>query len=95
MKQVDKDNNTVTIETHCYMTEKDKYQELSKIQKDFVDTLKEIGFVWKDMHRYSNPEYGVINVARYEKWSQLLLWIYNSGKDQARFSIQRAIGIGL
>lgn len=69
------------------------YQELSKIQKDFADALLVLGFKWKYFNQYEKIGWGVINVVKFNRWSDLLQLVHDQGKDQKRFEIQRVLGI--
>lgn len=73
--------------------EKDFYQKLSKIQKEFVDALKKLGFTHKYFTTYELPDWGQINVSTFNNWSELLKVVHEQGKDQKRFEIQRVLGI--
>lgn len=73
--------------------EQAKYQELSAIQKDFVDALKNLGFTWKYFNTYCLTGWGEVDVSKFSRWSDLLKYVHEQGKDQKRFEFLRLLGI--
>ena len=73
--------------------EKIQYMKLSKTQKDFVNSLVALGFTWKYFNSYEKLDWGIINVSKFERWSDLLKCVHELGKDQKRFEMQRVLGI--
>lgn len=69
------------------------YQDLSKIQKDFVDALKNLGFTWKYFDTYELLGWGDVKVTKFSKLSDLLKHVHEQGKDQKRFEFQRILGV--
>jgi len=71
----------------------DFYQELKKLQKDFVDALKYIGFEWKYFNTYEHPVYGKIDVSKYNHWPELLKHMFEAGQVKKMHEIQNALGL--
>ena len=69
------------------------YQKLTEFQKDVVGSLANLGFKHKYFSTYELLGWGAINVSNFNKWSDLLRYVHEQGKDQKRFEIQRALGI--
>lgn len=73
-------------------TEQDYYQELAPIQKDMVDALKQLGFVWTRFTNYKADGFYEVNVRNFKEWSSLLKHMHNDGRNQKAFEIQKALG---
>lgn len=71
--------------------EKKEYLKLTVFQKDIVDTIKELGFKHKYFSVYAKTGFGEINVAKFSKWSAVLLHIYNEGAQQKLFEIKNIL----
>lgn len=69
------------------------YQKLTEFQKEVVDNLTNLGFKYNYFSSYQLPGWGSIDVSKFNKWSDLLKYVHEQGKDQKRFEIQRALGI--
>lgn len=74
-------------------TEIEIYQDLSKFQKEVVDTLKEIGFKHKYFSTYEKADWGDIKVDKFKKWSDILKYVHNQGKDQKRHEFRCVLGV--
>jgi hypothetical protein len=73
--------------------ELEQYQKLSKFRKDVVDALINLGFKHKYFSTYELHDWGDVNVSKFSRWSDVLKYVHEQGKDQKRFEIQRALGI--
>lgn len=78
------------------MTEKEtiQYQNLSRIQKDIVDSLKNLGFEYKRNSIYEKNGWGEIEVERFRSWSDVLKCIHEQIKEDERirkYSEQRKL----
>jgi hypothetical protein len=69
------------------------YQGLTKIQKDMVDSLLNLGFTHKYNSTYERHGWGEIKVTKYSRWSDLLKKVHEQGKDQKQFEFQRVLGV--
>ena len=69
------------------------YQSLTKLQKDMVDALLNLGFKHKYNSTYELFGWGEIKVGKYSRWSDLLKKVHEQGKDQKRFEFQRVLGV--
>lgn len=74
-------------------TEIEQYQKLTKFQKDVVDALKNLGFEHKYFSTYEKLDWGIIKVDKFSRWSDVLKYVHEQGKDQKRFEFQRVLGI--
>lgn len=74
-------------------TETQYLQDLQPLQRDFVETLKSIGFKYKYFTTYELKDWGEVNIDKIKNWSDLLKLVFEMGQDQKRFEIQRVIGI--
>jgi hypothetical protein len=75
--------------------ELENYQSMSKIQKDFIDTLKSIGYEYAHNSQYSiyGENYNQIDVSKLTRWSGLLLNIYEWGKYAKQEEIKKVLNI--
>lgn len=73
--------------------EDELYQELTKFQKDLVDSIKNVGFTWKYGGHYLNSESVDIDVKRFSRWSEVLLHFYKEGKWVKTNQIKNVLGI--
>ena len=73
--------------------ELEQYQKLTKLQKDVVDALINLGFKYKHFSTYELVGWGDIKVDEFSRLSDVLKYVHEQGKDQKRFEIQRALGI--
>jgi len=74
-------------------TELERYQKLNKFQKEVVDALKLLGYKHKDFGRYEKLEHLDIDVSRIKSLSHLIETVYNSGKINKLWEVQRILGI--
>lgn len=73
--------------------ELEQYQKLTKFQKDVADALIALGFKHKYFTTYELIGWGDINIGRFERWSDVLKYVHEQGKDQKRFEIISALGL--
>jgi len=73
--------------------ELDQYRKLTKFQKDVVDALINLGFKHKYFSVYELHGWGEIKVERFTRWSDVLKYVHEQGKDQKRYELQRVLGI--
>lgn len=69
------------------------YQKLTRFQKGVADALINLGFKHKYFSAYELPNWGVIHVNEYSRWSDVLRKVHEQGKDEKRFEFQRVLGI--
>lgn len=73
--------------------ELEQYRKLTKFQKDVVDSLIELGFTHKYFSTYELIGWGEIRVDRFKKWSEVLKYVHEQGKDQKRFEFHKVLGL--
>jgi hypothetical protein len=73
--------------------ELEQYQKLTKFQKDVVNALVNLGFKHKYFSTYELAGWGDIKVDKFSRWSDVLKYVHEQGKDQKRFEFQRVLGI--
>ena len=71
----------------------EQYQKLTKFQKDIVDALKDLGFEHKYFSTYELVGWGSIKVDKFSRWSDVLKYVHEQGKDQKRFEMCRVLGL--
>lgn len=69
------------------------YQESTKLQKDIIDALINMGFKYKYFDTYEKTGFSKINVSKISKLEDLISLIHEDGKNQKRFEIQKVIGL--
>lgn len=74
-------------------TELEQYQKLTKFQKDVVDALINLGFKHKYFSTYELGGWGSVQVDKFSRWSDVLKYVHEQGKDQKRFEMQRVLGL--
>lgn len=70
-----------------------QYQKLTKFQKGVADALINLGFKHKYFSTYELLGWGDIKVDKFSRWSDVLKYVHEQGKDQKRFEFQRVLGI--
>lgn len=75
--------------------ERKQYQSLTKFQKDIVDSLKAMGFTHKHFTTYeiSDRTIGSMDVSKFTRLSDLILYVHEDGKNKKMFEIQNALGL--
>jgi hypothetical protein len=71
----------------------EEYQKLTPFQKDVVDALINLGFEHKYFSIWELKGWGSVNVSKFSRWSDVLKYVHEQGKDQKRFEFQRVLGI--
>lgn len=73
--------------------ELEQYQKLTKFQKEVVDALKLLGYKHKRFGIYEKLEHLDIDVSRIKRLSHLIETVYNNGKVNKLWEVQRILGI--
>lgn len=73
--------------------ELEQYQKLTKFQKELVDALINLGFKHKYFSTYELLNWGEINVSKFHRWSDVLKFVHQQGKDQKVYEFQRLLHI--
>lgn len=73
--------------------ELDAYKRLNNDQKKMVDILKELGFKHEYFNTYVKSGWGQIELKSWFTWKDFMMKIYEAGANEARFNIQRALGL--
>ena len=73
--------------------ELEQYQKLTKFQKDVVDALINLGFKHKYFSTNELLGWGGLKVDKFSRWSDVLRYFHEQGKDQKRFEMQRVLGL--
>lgn len=73
--------------------ELEKYQKLTKFQKEVVDALIKIGFTYKYQSIWEMSKFGEIDVSKFNCWSDVLKKVHKLGKDEKRYEMLFALGI--
>lgn len=72
-------------------------ERMTKLQKEVVSALKEMGYRHKyftTYHTFNQANFEVsIDVSKINTLADVITTFYNEGSDQKRFEIQRALGI--
>ena len=71
----------------------EQYQKLTNFQKDVVDALKNLGFEHKYFSTYELGGWGSIQVDKFSRWSDVLKYVHEQGKDQKRFEMCSVLGL--
>ena len=71
----------------------EEYQKLTKFQKEVVDALENLGFEHKCFSTWELLGWGSIKVNKFSRWSDVLKYVHEQGKDQKRFEMCRVLGL--
>lgn len=70
-----------------------EYQKLTKFQKEVVDALENLGFEHKYFSTWELLGWGSIKVGKFSRWSDVLKYVHEQGRDQKRFEMCRGLGL--
>lgn len=74
--------------------EDEVYRDLTKFQKDLVDSIKNIGFTWRQYgYKYANDESVEIIVNQFHRWSDVLNYFFMEGKRAKTKDIKNMLEI--
>lgn len=68
-------------------------EQLSDFQLEVVKSLKTIGYKWDYSHYYSMNGFDRVDVSKIKSLQDLMIHFFKDGKNQARWEMQRALGI--
>ena len=73
--------------------ETEYYQELTILQKNVVDALSNMGFKYLYFTIYESPEFGHVDVCKFDRMSDVMRKFHELGRENKRCEIINVLGI--